>query len=125
MTTLEAAPAISAEELEAIAAEEAEAALLEKAAPASSEAFELVLRYRELNKLIAPLEAEKEAIKKLLKEEMANMHVGKLTHDGVVAAAIIPTTKVELDTKALAEDEPEIAARYTVVKHGTRFDAKK
>jgi hypothetical protein len=125
MTTVTETSAISSEELEAIAAEELEAALLERSAVISPEAFVLVLRYRELNKLIAPLDAEKKAINKLLADELRNQHVGKFTHDGVVACALIPTTKWELDAAALKEDEPEIAARYTVKKTGTRFDAKK
>jgi len=117
--------AVTPEELAAIAAEEAEAALFEKAAPISPEAHELVLRYRELNREENKIKAEKEAIKALLKGEMEEKQVRQLTLDGAVDCAIIRTTKWEIDAKALAEDEPEIAKRYTKKVVGSRFDGKK
>lgn len=116
---------VSEEELAALAAEEAEAALFEKAAPISAEAHELVLRYRELNREEAKIKAEKEAIKELLKDEMNEKQVRKLTLDGAVDCALIRTTKWEVDSKALAEDEPEIYARYNRKVIGSRFDGKK
>lgn len=126
--TFETATAVTAEELAALAAVEAEAkwrAQLKKSAPITDEEMELVVRYRELNKLLAPLEVEKKAINALLSESILSRGIGQLTKDGVTQVALTPTGKDEIDTKALAEDEPEIAARYTVRKLGTRFDAKK
>jgi hypothetical protein len=106
-------------------AEELEAALLEGAAPASPEAYELIERYRELNKLIAPFKAEQEAIKDLIRAELEKQHVRKLTHNGVVAVELILTHTSTIDKEALKMDEPEIAERYMVTKDGSRIDFKK
>lgn len=113
------------QELEAQTAEELEAELLEGAMPANQNLMELVERYRELNKAMAPLKAEQEIIKELVKEEMLKNHVNKFTHDGVVAVELVKTHRKEFDVKGLTEDEPEIAQRYMTVKDGTRFDFKK
>lgn len=116
---------MTTQELEVQTAEELEAQLLEGAMPANKNLMELVERYRELNKLKAPLIAEQEVIKELVKEEMLANHVNKFTHDGVVAVELVKTHKKEFDVKGLTEDEPEIAERYMTVKDGTRFDFKK
>lgn len=106
-------------------AEELEAAFLEGATVASPEIFELIERYRELTKLMAPYKAEQETIKELIKAEMIDDGVNKYTHDGVVAVELVKTHTKGFDVKGLAEDEPEIAKRYMTVKDGTRFDFKK
>lgn len=112
-------------EVQTLTAEELEAALHEGAAPISDEALELVVRYRELNKLIAPLDAEKKAIAALIKEEMLAKDANQLTRGGVVQVALIPTTKIEFDTDGFKADNPEVYALYAFTKKGTRFDAKK
>lgn len=127
-STLEAETAVTTEELAAIAAAEAEAKWreqLKKSAPISDEEMELVARYRELNKLIAPLDVEKKAINALISESILSREIGQLTKDGVTQVALIPTAKEGLDIEALTEDYPEIVARYTKKTLGTRFDAKK
>lgn len=106
-------------------AEELEAALLEGATTAPTEVFELIERYRELNKLEAPIKAEKEVIKDLIKAELAKEHVRAFTHNGVVAVELVMTHTKSLDVKGLEADEPELAKKYISVKDGTRIDFKK
>lgn len=105
--------------------EELEAALLEGAAPASAEVFELVERYRELSKIMAPFKAEQDTIKELVKAELVKAHVRKFTHDGVVAVELVKTHSKSVDIKGLTEDEPELAEKYISFKDGTRIDFKK
>jgi translation initiation factor IF-1 len=106
-------------------AEELEAARLEGAEPITPEVLELVERYRELSKLIAPYKVEQEAIKELVTSIMKKDHVRALTLNGVEQVALIPCKSQKTDTKALAKDLPEVYAAYVSTSTYDRFDAKK
>lgn len=106
-------------------AEELEAARLEGAEPITPEILELVERYRELNKLMAPFKAEQEAIKELVSGVMAADHVKALTLDGVTQVELVTATRKKADLEGLSKDLPEVYAAYVSTSTYTRFDAKK
>lgn len=106
-------------------AEELEAARLEGAEPITPEVLELVERYRELNKLMAPYKAEQDAIKELVVGLMHAEHVKALTLNGVTQVELITARREKADTKALAKDLPEVYASYVSTTTYERFDAKK
>jgi hypothetical protein len=106
-------------------AEELEAARQEGAEPITPEVLELVERYRELNKLMAPYKVEQEAIKELITGLMHEDHVKALTLDGVTQVELITAHREKADTKALAKDMPEVYAAYVSTTTYQRFDAKK
>jgi hypothetical protein len=106
-------------------AEELEAARLEGAEPITPEVLELVERYRELNKLMAPYKVEQEAIKQLVSGMMHADHVKALTLNGVPQVELVTATRQKTDTKALATDLPEVFAAYVSTSTYERFDAKK
>jgi len=106
-------------------AEELEAARLEGAEPITPEVLELVERYRELNKLMAPYKAEQEAIKELVTAIMAADHVKALTLNGVPQVELVTATRKKADLEGLSKDLPEVYASYVSTTTYTRFDAKK
>jgi len=106
-------------------AEEREAARLEGAEPITPEVLELVERYRELNKLMAPYKVEQEAIKELITGLMHEDHVKALTLNGVTQVELVTATRQKTDTKGLAENLPEVYAAYVSTTTYQRFDAKK
>lgn len=106
-------------------AEELEAARLEGAEPITPEILELVERYRELNKLMAPFKVEQEAIKELVVDLMHKDHVKTLTLNGVPQVELVKATRQKADVKGLAADLPEVYAAYVSTSVYERFDAKK
>lgn len=106
-------------------AEELEAARLEGAEPITPEVLELVERYRELNKLMAPYKAEQEAIKELVTGIMAADHVKALTLNGVTQVELITATRKKADLEGLSKNLPEVYAEYVSTSTYIRFDAKK
>jgi hypothetical protein len=108
-----------------ILAEELEAARLEGAEPIPADVLELVERYRELQKLIAPFKAEQEVIKELVTAKMHEDHVKAMTLNGVTQVELVTATREKADTKSLLKDLPEVYAAYVSTSTYTRFDAKK
>lgn len=107
-----------------IEAEEAEAAFHEGAVRISDEAYELVERYLELKRQMKPLQAELDGIRDLVKGEMREKNVSKLTRDGVVVVEEVPVHKKVMNIPALLKKFP-LAVRYLEDKVSTRFDVKK
>lgn len=108
-----------------VAEEELEAARLEGAEPITAEVLELVERYRELSKLMAPYKAEQDAIKELVIDKMHEDHVKAMTLNGVTQVELVTATREKADTKGLAKDLPEVYAAYVSTTTYQRFDAKK
>lgn len=82
-----------------IAAEQAEADALEGIRPVTEAEWDLIKRHNALVKRMAPLKAELEAIKELIKETMTEDHLRNLTHDGVEVATLSTTNRTGFDKK--------------------------
>lgn len=79
-----------------------------------------VTTLRELQSAIEQMQAEAEAIKDEIKAEMVNRGQDTITGNGWKASwKVIESTR--LDSKALKEAMPEIAARFTVTTRTSRF----
>jgi hypothetical protein len=100
-------------------------AKLTKTLPISDDELVLIERYRELSKLIAPYEVEKEAIKELISESMKSRNAKALTRNGVTEVALVPTSRTNADAKGLFAAFPKIASMFLSITHSVRFDAKK
>lgn len=76
--------------------------------------------YKELQRLIEEAEAEMEAIKDEIKEEMKARSVDELTAD-VFKATWKPVKSSRIDTTALKKAMPEIAQQFTKQTETQRF----
>lgn len=83
--------------------EQAVADKLEGFERASDDIYELILRHKELEALMAPLEAEKKAIAELVKEHQLKHGVVHLTHDGVELTTLSKTVRNNFDKKSASE----------------------
>lgn len=79
-----------------------------------------VMEYRELQAMIADLEAEAEAIKESIKGKMVEEGTEELTGNGWKATWHNVTTS-RLDTKKLKADHPELFTLYSKASTTTRF----
>lgn len=85
--------------------------------------FELdakVMELRELQAMIADLEAQAEAIKDTIKTKMVDEGTEELTGNGWKATWHTVTSS-RLDGKKLKADHPELYAQYTKTSAATRF----
>lgn len=136
MTTTTATQTETLESLQGTEADLAEAKIpetglaavkaLKNSIPITEDQLELVERYRELAKLIAPYKVEQEAIKELITNEMKASKANKLTHNGVTEVELIATSRTSLsDALGFIKLFPRLAERFMKITHGVRFDAKK
>lgn len=85
--------------------------------------FELdskVMELRELQTMIAELEAEAEAIKDTIKNKMVDEGAEELTGNGWKATWHTVVSS-RLDSKKLKADHPELFAQYSKTTAATRF----
>lgn len=85
--------------------------------------FELdakVMELRELQAMIADLEAEAEAIKDIIKGKMCEEGTEELVGNGWKATWHTVTSS-RLDSKKLKADHPELYGQYTKTSSTTRF----
>lgn len=115
--------ALTVPHAELVKAEELEALENEGMARISEEGFELLKRYKEINKEEDVLKKEKEAIKSLLRETELK-GVKALTYGGRVVVAETPTKTTKTNVTGLRKDHPEIAAKYVTTTETTKFDVK-
>lgn len=88
-----------------------------------AELNELISHLRNLTRTIEDLEAEAEATKDLIKEFMLQQDVDTLKGPDY-KITWKPVTRSSLDTKALRNDQPELAAQYTKTQSYRQFILK-
>lgn len=103
--------------------EETEAQADELMRTASPEEMELITRYLELNRELAVIKGEKDAIADLIKDSMGD-HVA-LTHNSEKVVEIVSTNSTKTDVASIRKFFPEVAAEYIVTKDTTKFDVKR
>lgn len=106
-----------------VAVTETEAAELEGIRPASKDVMALIRRLATLTNRAKPIKVEQDAIKTLIREEMAATGTKKLTHKGVVVVEIVTVNGRDVNLAGILKEFPG-AAKYVTPKVTKRFDVK-
>lgn len=111
--------------MEKYSAEEVEAMRQEGIDFMSPEAYELYLKYLEINRKIDALNKEKKAIAALVSEEAKQKDAKILSFGGREVFELVKYSTDKIDKDALISKYPQIAAEVIEKKWNTRVDFKK